>query len=227
MKKDIFCDNFKELKSLILDTKRRFEYIKLNKSSTNRLICKLINSNHKKMYFEKDFYDNKEYLLTITKFIDYKINNNKQTFRSKNNIIIIENIAYILSKTIHQNNNYSIFKKYKSIQEFLSIKLKENKLFKILLAQKMIYELVIIESELKQISTIIQKYKNRNYLQNYRKNILNNAKFYSIFKYNNNSTKLCYNKNIHKPTLIYSFISELFDANYKQRVILAYLKSMF
>jgi hypothetical protein len=188
------CDNLKSL-SLLINNKNKFNFQKLSKSKLQHSLKNLFNLKHKELYFENKIIESKNYLIALSKFIDYKINNNNITYRTKNDLTIIENLAYIISKQIYSNNPFSLYQTYLSNFNNLSIKQKENKVFKILLAKNLINELIIIEREYIQISKIIQYNKKRKFYFNYFKNILNYAKFYSILKYNKNSTYFKYKYN--------------------------------
>lgn len=222
-----YCENILNLFNISTNPTIKYNYYSFNKISLINKINPILNSNHKKMYFENYFYKHKEYLFTLSKFIEYKIQNCKLKFRTKNNYLIIENIAYLLAKEIYKSNPYQIFKNYKIYMLKFSIKQKENKYFKFLLAQYLILELINIQNELITISKIILKYKKRKIFDFYNKNIYKYAKYYSIFKYNNNSFKYEYSLNLDKTLIIKKFIQELFDAEYKEKIIITYLKTMF
>lgn len=224
IKNDNFCDNLKSLYLLNSNNQIKYSYLKLKFSNLTKPLSKLFRSKHKTLFCEKLIYDEKKYLLTLAKFIDFKINNQKLTFRAKNKIILIDNLSLILAKSIHHNQPIKIFKQYKTCYSKFELRRKENKIFKILLAQKLIIELINIENELKRISKIINR--KHHFIFNYRKSIFNDALFYSLLKFHNNANYFKYkyqitNKHINR------FLSELFDADYKIKVIIFYLKAMF
>lgn len=227
IKDDSFCDNLNSLKQLYNKSESKFNYIKLQKSNIYKKIDYLLKVKHQHIFAEELFFVNKDYLLTLSKFIDYKINNNNKLYRSKNDWSFIENLAYVLAQSIHQNNTYQIFKVYKNNYSFFSIKQKENKLFKFLIGKFLINELYKIEFEIIKISLIIYKYKKRKFILNYKKSIYNIAKYYSILKYNPNSNKLLYSLNINKESIIHCLFYEMNDAQRKIKTILSYLKVMF
>ena len=220
------CDNLKSL-SLLINDNSKFNFQKLSKSKLENSLKKLFNLKHKELFFENKIIESKNYLITLSKFIDYKINNNNVTYRTKNDLTIIENLAYIVSKQIYSNNPFSLYQTYLSNFNNLSIKQKENKVFRILLAKNLINELIVIEREYIQISKIIQYNKKRKFYFNYFKNILNHAKIYSILKYNKNSTYFKHKYNTDKNFSMHSFLNELFYSEYKAKIILNYLKALF
>ncbi len=227
IKKDNFCENIFDLKNLIYNKNLQTKYISLRKTIIDFKIKSIINSKTKRMYFEKDFIDNKDIILKISECVSNKINNSNQLYKAKSKITNIENVAYIVSKTIHSNNPYLLFSKYKNIKTFIKINKKEDKIFKLLLAKFLLEELVKIEDEFIQISKIIQNNKNRNYFTFYLKNINNTAKYYSILRYYKNSTMYFYKKKIDKVSLINNLFDELNYSNFRMRIIIKYLSVMF
>lgn len=225
-KNDIFCDNLKSLKDLKSNPEVKIKYIKLKSSVTFFDIKHTIFKRHKLICFEDYLYKNKDYLFTISKFIDFKINKDKKKYRAKNKLTLIENLAFVSTQTIY-SSSYSIFKTYKNNYNYFSIKNKEHRMFKFLVGKFLLNELCKIESEVIKISIIINKYKKRNFIINYNKNIYNTAKFYSILKYNQNSTKILYSKNINKTAIVQNLFSEMSDASRKFQTIISYLKVMF
>lgn len=226
-KNTFFCSNLNELKQLKSNPEIKLTYQNLNKSNTHKKLKLLFNKINNPMYIEKLLIKKKDYLFAISKFVDYKINHDTKLYRAKNGTTIIENLSHVLTQKIHMGNNYSIFKTYKINYSTLSIKQKENKIFKIIVAKNLIEELIEIESELIQISNIINKYKKRKFVLNYNKNILNIARNYAILKYNPNSTYIIHRYNIAKDMCLNILFSELFDADLKLKTILSYLKVMF
>ena len=227
IKNATFCDNFYTLATLNSDPMKKYEYINLSKSKVFYQLKPILKCKQKLLYAESEVFKNKDYILTLAKFVDYKINNNKIKYRAKNDIVIIDNISHIIARNIHKDYPYTLFSDYKRVYNKFSIKLKENQIFKILLAQKLILELIVIEKELRQISKIIQKSKKCRFVRKYRKNIFDIAKYYSFLKYHPNSTKLISKYNINKNETIINLFSELYDANQKIKIIITYLKTMF
>lgn len=226
-KKEIFCDNLILLNNLMIDKKIKYKYKTLDYSFTNLDIEKLFNRIIYPTSFQSEIIDNKNYLLTISKFIDYKINNCKLTFRTKNSYTILENLAYIISLNIYKDYPYRLFDDYLKNYSLFQIKIKENNYFKILLAKNLICILIKISTEMNYISNIIHKYKKRKFLINYKKNIYNYAKFYAILKYNPNSNYYYFKKNLNSNAIFSNLFSSLAEAEHKTKIILTYLKTMF
>ena len=159
--------------------------------------------------------------------IDYKINSNKQKYRTKENKILINEISTLIATNILKSNQNNLFKNYKELINVFSLRQKENKIFKILLAQKLILLLYKINSELNEISYIITKSKSVKKLKKFNKQILWSAQIYSIKNFNSNSTKILFNKNINEKNIINNFFLELYEAENKIRRIITYLVTMF
>ncbi len=226
-KKVYFCENYNTLTLQINSTNTKFDYIKLKKTNIYFKLFSVLNSNKHNLGVESFLFKNKNFLLTISKFIDYKINNNKITYRGKGNLTIVENLGYIISKCIYKDNPYVLFNEYKKQYNVFNIKQKENKIFKYLLAKFLLIELIKIKRELNDISNIIQKYKKCKYNSNYSKNIYNYAKFYSFLCYNQNSTYYKNKLNLNTNDIISTFFSVIFEAERQMKIIITYLKTMF
>jgi len=227
-KKEVFNKNFNNLKFLFVDDKiKKLNYLTLYKSNVNEDMQFLFMNKHKKLYFENILFKNKNYLLALSKFVDYKINTCNQKFRSKDSLILIDEISKILAHDLIITNKCEIFSKYKMLISAFSIKQKENKIFKLLLSQKLIILLIQIEKELIEISNVIYVSKKTKKVKKYKKKILYNAQIYSIKNYNKNSTKLLYGRNINIKKTINNLFNELFEAEYKLKVIINYLITMY
>ncbi len=226
-KNEIFCSNFKTLYNNFKDTKTKIIFNKLNKSCCFFDMKFTLSRIKEPLIFENEIVKNKNFLITITKFVDYKINKTNCTFRSKNGEIIIDSVAEIVASQVIKSNNCSLFKIYNKCKTAFSIRQKEDKIFKVLLAQKLLVILGQIEEEFRSISKIILKSKSSFKLKKYKKQIYQSAQIYSVVKYNKNSTKILYNSNIEKDKVINDFFSEMLEAEYKTKLIITYLKVMF
>ena len=229
--KKLTYKNFNELSlneiEKIYQTKEKFDYKKLKHSSLNEYI-KILYSNIKKpMFTDKVLIDNKKYILTLSKFIDYKINNSKQTFRAKSNLILIEQIAAYLSKELIKSGECKIFFKFNQLKLQYNLRQKEIKVFKILLAKYIFEEIIKIENELIEVSDTIQKSKNAKHLNFYRKKLKNSANIYGIVKFNGNSNKLLANDDLNKEELLKNFFIELMEAEHRLKLSVTYLKVLF
>lgn len=179
------------------------------------------------LFCEKYLYKKKAFLLTLSKLIDYKINTNTSTFRSKNNLILIEEIASVVANKTLTSNKCDLFKEYSKLKYQYALKQKEEKIFKILLAQKLLFVLYNITSELKEISKVIVKSKKSKRFKKYKKQILTNAEIYGICKFNANSRKILLKINEKPSKSCNTLIYELLNAELKIKIIIEYLSIMF
>ena len=227
VKTDIFCVNFNNLQNIFLHNKTKTSYKKLPRSNTIKFVNEIYDCDLKQLQTQKIIFNNKKFILTISKLIDYKINSNKQKYRAKENKILINEISTLIATNILKSNQNNLFKNYKELINIFSLRQKENKIFKILLAQKLILLLYKINSELNEISYIITKSKSVKKLKKFNKQILWSAQIYSIKNFNSNSTKILFNKNINEKNIINNFFLELYEAENKIRRIITYLVTMF
>ena len=226
-KMDKNCENISELDNLFFNKSIKFNYRNFNSSYTYYKLKKLTKNKFKHIAQEKIFYSNYDYLSSLAKFIDYKINNPKNKYRCKNNHVLIDEIAYITAKNILLSNNCNLFALFVKHSKRFSLKQKEYKIFKILLAQKLLDIIIKIESELQAISSVIQKSKSYKKIKNYSKEILKSAHIYSLLFYNNNSNKILYGFNLNTNNVIKNLFFELYEAEYKLKLSITYLKTMF
>ncbi len=183
--------------------------------------------NHKKIFPEKQIFKNIDFLLVLSKLVDSKINNLKLKFRSKNNHILIEEIASVLASSILYSNNTDVFFKYKKFANEFSIKQKEHKYFKFLLAKNMLECIFKIEMELFEISKSIELGKTINKIFHSNKKIIDDSVIYSISKFNKNSTKLIYFSQKNDKVCTKNLFNELFEAELKLKIYINYLLAMF
>ena len=222
-----FCKTVDELYNTFYTYKEKFYYLPLTKSNSNEKINFIVFNNNKKLFCEKFLYKNINFLITVSKFIDLKINSSKQTFRSKNNKVLIEEIASVVAYSIIYSNKCNLFKLYKRLSTQYNLKNKENKIFKVLLGQKLICLLFEIESEIIDISKIINKSKTTKKVKKYKKKLYFFAELYSIKKFHKNSTKLLSEYKFDYNKIAGYLILELNESEKKMKVIISYLIAMF
>ncbi len=211
----------------IKNKNEKVEYIKLENSNSNYKVKSIFRHLTKPMFTDKIVIKNKDYLLSISKFVDYKINNSKQTYRSKHNIVLIEKLSAILCSEIIKRGECNLFHKFELCKQKFNLRQKEIKIFKLLIAKHLIDEIYNLEKELCEISGVIIKSKTAKHTTNYRKKLLNSANLYGILKFNNNSTKLLFFKSHNKIKIIKNFFAELFEAENRIKIACTYLKVLF
>lgn len=222
-----FCHTVAELYNTFLTHKEKYTYIPLSKSTANEKILLLIFNKNKKFFCEKYLYKKLDFLFTVSRFVDYKLNQSKQLFRSKNDKILIEQIACVVAWSVILSNECKLFELYKKLNKQYNLKLKENKIFKLLLAQKLIYLLFEIECEIIEISKIIEKSKTIKKVKFYKKKLYFLAELYAVKKFHKNSTKLLSKYKFNYNKIADNLIFELDDVAKKQKIIISYLITMF
>lgn len=222
-----YCTNNSELYNKFLTHKEKYDYKKLNSSYCEDKLGYILSYDKNLLFCEKYLYKKKAFLLTLSKLVDYKINSNNSTFRSKNDLVLIEEIASVVANRAITSNKCNLFKEYNKLRYQYSLKQKEEKIFKLLLAQKLIFVLCNIEHELKQISKVIVKSKTTTKLKKYKKQILFNAEVYGISKFNANYNKILLNFKEKSTKSTNILILELLNAELKIKIIIEYLSVMF
>ena len=222
-----FCKNVQELYDNFLTHKEKYTYFPLSKSTANEKIILLNLNKRKKLFCEKFLYKNIDLLYTISKFIDYKINSNNFLYRAKNGKILIEQIASTVAFSAIISDKCKLFSLYKKLNLQYNLRVKENKIFKLLLGQQLIYLLFEIEHETIEISKIIDKSKNFKKVKNYKKKLYYLAELYAIKKFHKNSTKLLSNYKYNYSKIANNLLLELDDISKKQKIIISYIITMF
>lgn len=222
-----FSHNLAEIYEVFYAHRGKYDYLNLHQSFAYEKIEILSLNSSKKIFSQKYLYKKIDYLLSISKIINYKINFNTQKYRAKRNKILIEEVASVVSNEIYLNSDCKLFDKYKKICNIYPLKIKENKIFKILLGEQLIYRLYEIEMEIIEISKIIEKSKKIKRINGYKKKIFYYAELYSIKKYNPNATKILAKTKIDFNKIAGCLFEELCEAQKKEKIIISYLTIMF
>lgn len=226
-KKTKDCYGVGELYNSFLSHKEKYSYKRLNKSNSYEKILLLSITKFKQIFCQKFLQSKLANLMAISKFIDYKINKNNQKFRTKNNLILIEQIASVVAFSVFKDKKCNLFELYKKLRLNYNLRQKEDKIFKFLLGKFLIDNLYDVESEIVEISRIIDESKTVQRLKNYKKQIYLSAEIYSIKKFNPNATKILDGYNYDYLSVIKNLFSELTEALEKERIIISYLLVMF
>lgn len=222
-----FSHNIDELYEIFFTHKEKYVFMFLHISKSNEKILLLNANKYKKIFCQKYLYSKIDFLLALSKFIDYKINSNKQMYRAKNNKILIEEIASVVASSVFKSNKCNLFSLYKKLNRAYSLKIKENKVFKLLLGKHLIYNLFEIEQEIIDISKIILRSKSVNKLRKYKKKIYEQAEIYSIKKYNPNANKILAKYKFDYKQIAKLLFIELKETEEKEKIIISYLIAMF
>ena len=222
-----FCHTVDELYDTFLTYKEKYSFIPLTKSTANEKIVLLQSNKTKKLFCEKYLYKKLDFLYTVSRFIDFKLNSNKQLFRSKNYKILIEEIASVVAWSVVLSDKCKLFELYKKLNLQYNLRSKENKIFKLLLGQKLIYLLFEIECETIEIAKIVARAKTIKKVKHYKKKLYFWAELYGIKKFNKNSTKLLSKYRYNYTKIAASLLFELDEIAKKQKIIISYLITMF
>lgn len=207
--------------------RKRFSYTKLKQSNVYVKLKRNFNSKLPSFNFLKFSAKDKNYLLSVSKLLDYKINNNHKTFRATNKTTLIELVANKLTENFVNSNHPNIFKSYNQLKDKFKIQKKEKKILRILISKYLLLNLINVLNNISKLDSIIQKakvtsrvkkYKNINYMQ---------AEYYGIIKYNPNSTLLIEKYNIKKSFNFNLLLSYLHRCNLSLKYTIHYLKIMF
>lgn len=213
-------------KDFILNKTNKYSYKKLDNRKTFSEI-KLMFATNNSLFCAKSLYENKDFLLAISKLIDYKIKNIKQTFKSKGNNIFIDSLSHYVLDINFKDNKTQIFNTYKLLNKKLNVKQKEHRVFKILLARRLIDKIIFIKNDLDNIFYILNKSKNTSKLKKYENTIYYYAQVYSVCKYNNLKNFLINFAQSEINYMVRKLITYLYDKQKKLNYILTYLKVIF
>ena len=221
------CKNIDNFNNLFKNSTHKYKYINLSFSNTHYSFKTIFKYKIKPFFFMKDIVKNKDYYLTLSKFVDYKINYNKNKFRSKKGFVLIESVADVIFNDFKFKGKTNIFFNYKSFCNTFKLRQKEKRVIKLILAKKLLVNLAELLLQLNSLSAIITKSASINHVKSYKDNSYLLAEFYGIMKFNPNSTYLRdvisrkYNLNIQ------SFFDMLNCYKNKLNRTTHYLKIMF
>ncbi len=225
-RKDNFCRNLNKLLKLYKNKKIKIYYSKLKYMKTYGPLNRIVLSQKINLFCQKSFDKNKKYILTLAKFIDYKLLSNTQKYRTKGSFTLVENLTKIMIYDFKNSYNNNLFFNYKQYLTNFNLKQKEIKVFKLLVGRELILYLSDNLKELNKISKIIQKSKTAKSFKKYKILLHNYAEIYGISKFNPNSNKLM-NKNFVYADALKNFYLELFYYDFKIHQIVSYLEIMF
>lgn len=217
----------KTLKELFLESNEKTHYLCLEKTCLYERLIVMFSKQKHPMFCDALLFRQKDYLLALSKFIDFKTKKSKQKFRAKRGKILIAEIAKLLARKTMQQKRCDVFSKFKLLSEQLKLRQKEIKIFPILLSYEIILNIIQLEGELSEISNVIFNSKNAKRVKKYRKMILFSANIYGILKFNKNSTKLLrpFSGSVKKE--ISCLMSELLEAEFHLKLSVSCVKVLF
>ena len=189
-KNAILCENLNKFNNIYINSKEKYTFRYLSFSNTIHKINSFIKLKIRPFFFQKEFLANKDYYLTLSKFIDYKINFNKSKYRAKNNVTLVESVASVVVSDFITLDKANIFSSYRHLCKTIKLRQKEKRIVKILIGKSLLeyFSKTMLElAKLSKIITIasytkkIKVYKNINYML---------AELYGIAKFNCNATLL-------------------------------------
>lgn len=209
--------------------KNDLSYSRLTYSNCKYKLLKIFKKKRKLLFCEKTVFDNKDFLLEISEFIDNKNNFCKQKFRGVKRHTYIEYIAEIVIKKFFHNNNFKVINFLKKQDVCCRFQKKEIAILKVVISKYLIRLICYIECEIDKIFKIIYKSKTAKYIKKYRKTIYKYTSYYSICKFNSYlkeklQTKVL-SKNIHQG--VCSFIKTIYMYEILLKKSILYLKLFF
>ena len=205
---------------------RKIHYKKLSFSNTQTLIKQIFKTPNR-LFAASSLVANKTYLQTLSKFVDYKINNHKSTFRSRGRLTLIEETSKSCVSTLVSSKSPVVFLRFKQLQCEYNFKQKELKIFKLILAKDLMCFIYQNEMILNDMMKIIKKSKNANCLRFYKNNLHFYSNIYGICKYNQNANTLILKNNIDKNYMVSRFFRELYRIKNNIDIAVNYLLVMF
>lgn len=220
-------NNINIFNNLYIYNDKKYKFQKLTFSNIHQKTKLLFNKNTKPFFFLLNILKHKDYYLTISKFIDLKINSNNNKYRSKNQKILIESLSEILIYNFKNSSKANIYLNYKQLKLNIKIQQKENKVIKYLIGKCLIELLCEILLYLFKLSTIIQHGEHTHIFKPCKNQIFNICKYYGIIKYNPNSNFLLTKYNFKNYNNLNLLFEELNKYNLLINKIHRYLRVMF
>ncbi len=168
-----------------------------------------------------------KFLLTIARLSENKINLSKQTFRSSNNLTIIEQVSKCLLYQTIISNKPIIFKGLKNYSKKFNLRQKEHKVFNFILSNDILLEIIEIKNELDKLFKITQKAKHISKLNENFDTIYFYAQVYGVSQFNQNRNKLITFSKQEECYMIKKFFEYLYDKKKKLDILLAYLLAIY
>lgn len=216
--KCIFVDVFLNHNNL------KFKFLTLSKTKITPALKRALNLNNN-LFCCFELNQNKSFLTTLSKFVDFKTQNNKNTYRAKENFVLIDESCRQLISELKLKPN--IFKNYKMLNNKFKFRQKENKVLKILLAKHILIKIAKLKKETDDLLKIINLSKNAKCVKFYQNTTHYYSQIYSFCNFNKNKTKLL---NHSKPEIDY-MIKRLFNQLYAYKkqfsILINYLIVMF
>lgn len=204
----------------------KIKYLKLKYSNT-QAISKQFFKKKNQLFSLSSLNKNKPFLQTLSRLVDFKINNNKLKYRAKGTETLIEEISKSCISNFISGRCPNIFISFKQAKLEYGLKQKELKIFKMVLARDLFLYIGQNKKILDVLMKIIKKSKNAKCLRFYDNNIYFYSNIYGICNFNKNSNAIVIKNNIDLDYMIARFYKELYRLKFNIDVAVNYLLVMF
>lgn len=198
--------------------KQKFEYTKL-KPTNLFFLTKYIIKNKNQLYMNKYINNNLDYILSLSKFIDKTIKTNIK-FRSKNNRILIDEIAKLIVTNTIILQKPVLFKLVKFYVNKYKINKKELNIIKILITKYLFCVLFKNYIYSIRVNKTINTYSNT---RHFNLKTTNTIKQYSLICFNKNYSKFIHTNNNY----ISSFLMRQVNIFNTNKLIVLYLINLY
>ena len=205
---------------------KHFGLSRLNKTDINRKITTSFKTNNN-IFICKLLNLNKDFIIILSNKIEQKINNTKTTYRAKNGVVFIDDISKQLLTISLKNHKPTIFYNYRNLYTKLNLKQKENKIFKIVLANNILHKVVDMHDYLNNILKIFNKSKNAKCIHYYNDNMCFYAQILSFCKFNNNIKSIYRYSEYDIFYMIKRFYKHLYNLEFELNFLISYLLVLF
>ena len=218
--------NFNDYIIKYKDSTNKIKYLKLKYSNT-QAISKQFFKKKNQLFSLSSLNKDKPFLQTLSRLVDFKINNNKLKYRAKGTETLIEEISKSCISNFINGRCPNIFISFKQAKLNYGLKQKELKIFKMVLARDLFSYIGQNKKILDNLMKIIKKSKNAKCLRFYDNNIYFYSNVYGICNFNKNSNAIVIKNNIDLDYMIARFYKELYRFKFNIDVAVNYLLVMF
>ena len=197
----------------------KMSYTKLNITKIDKTFQKITKS-QPNLFPEYVVYNNKQWLIELSKNIAQKINSQILTYKSQKGRVYVDFLAFDCAYQIFRQKRVNIFDYLQTTYGYDCLNKKEQKIFPYLLSKYILSNIILCMKQLKRFSFEIE------YGSIVSKKIANLsvANVYGAVKYNQNFAKIRQNLTLNIEKCIFIFIDKLFKIQRKLNVCVNYLE---
>ena len=197
----------------------KMSYTKLNITKIDKVFQKITKS-QPNLFPEYVVYNNKQWLIELSKNIAQKINSQILTYKSQKGRVYVDFLAFDCAYQIFRQKRVNIFDYLQTTYGYDCLNKKEQKIFPYLLSKYILSNIILCMKQLKRFSFEIE------YGSIVSKKIANLsvANVYGAVKYNQNFAKIRQNLTLNIEKCIFIFIDKLFKIQHKLNVCVNYLE---